>query len=160
VRLNSFEALNAFAQQLERGIAIINKGAFQTKVVVTPSSINEKGVVIKVSILKTFIQSLPPAARSSRMLRVRVSVAGAAGSMTGLQHALEAIEALDRYLVSPDLRLEVTDKEGRVRGVPNSRIIQEISPEDSFMDSPDSISMQDVQDDRIVTITIPEEVEE
>jgi len=156
VRLNSFEALNAFARQIERNI----KGEeFGTKVVVTPSSVNEKGLVIKISLLKTFIESRPPAARASRIIRVRVSVAGSAASMTGLKQASEAIEALDRYLASPCLRLETEDGSGSVRGVPNSRIIQDISPEDSFMDSPDSTSAQDVQDDRIVTITIPQEVE-
>ena len=49
--LNSFKALNAFAKQLERHVS---GSAFQTKVVVTPSSIKEKGVVIKVSLLKRF----------------------------------------------------------------------------------------------------------
>jgi len=156
VHLNSFEALNAFALQLQRHVS---GNGFATKVVVTPSSINEKGLVIKVSLLKTFIESRPPAAQSSRTLRVRVSVAGTAASMTGLKQATEAVESLDRYLVMPGLRLETEDASGGVRGVPYSRILQEISPEDSFIDSPDSISVQDVQDDRIVTITIPEGVE-
>jgi len=150
VRLNSFEALNAFANQLERHIG--GEG-FHTKVVVTPSSVNEKGVVIKVSLLKTFTQATPPAAQTSRTLRVRVTVAGAAESMTGLRQALEAIEAVDSYLISPNLRLETEDG----NGVPNSRITQAVSQEDSFIDSPDSTAVQDVQDDRIVTITIPRE---
>ena len=156
MRLNSFETVNAFARQLQRNI----KGEeFGTKVVVMPSSVNEKGLVIKVSVLKTFIESRPPAAKASRIIRVRVSVTGSAASMTGLKQATEAIEALDRYLASPCLRLETEDGSGSIRGVPNSRIIQEVSPEDSFLDSPDSIAVQDVQDDRIVTITIPQEVE-
>ena len=150
MRLNSFEALNAFANQLERHIG--GEG-FHTKVVVTPSSVNEKGVVIKVSLLKTFTQATPPAAQTSRTLRVRVTVAGAAESMTGLRQALEAIEAVDSYLISPNLRLETEDG----NGVPNSRITQAVSQEDSFIDSPDSTAVQDVQDDRIVTITIPRE---
>ena len=149
MRLNSFDALNAFAKQLERNIS--GEG-FHTKVVVTPSSVNEKGVVIKVSLLKTFVQANPPAARSSRTLRVRVSVAGAAESMTGLKQAVEAIEAVDSFMLSPNLRLETEDG----TGIPNSRIIQSISEEDSFIDSPDSTAVQDVQDDRIVIITIPE----
>ena len=156
MRLNSFEALDAFAKQLERNIT---GEEFSTKVVVTPSSVNEKGLVIKVSLLKTFIESRPPAALSCRTLRFRVSVAGSAESMTGLKQATDAIEALDRYLASPCLRLETEDGAGNIRGIPNSRIIQQISQEDSFMDSPDSISVQDVQDDRIVTITIPEAIE-
>jgi len=149
VRLNSFEALNAFAKQLERNIC---GKSFHTKVIVTPSSVNEKGVVIKVSLLKTFVQLLPPAARSSRTLRVRVTVAGTAESMTGLKQALEAIEAIDKYLMLPGLRLETKDG----WRIPNSRIIQQVSEEDSFIDSPDSIAVQDVQDDRIVIITIPQ----
>jgi hypothetical protein len=146
--LNSFEALCAFAKQIERHVS--GEG-FHTKVVVTPSSLSEKGVAIKVSLLKTFVQDRPQGIRTSRVLRVRVSVAGTAESMTGLRQALEAIEALDRYLLSPGLRLEADGG-----AVPNSRIIQEISQEDSFIDSPDSTNVQDVQDDRIVTITIPE----
>jgi len=150
VRLNSFEALNAFAKQLERHIG--GEG-FHTKVVITPSSVNEKGVVIKVSLLKTFVEAMPPAARASRTLRVRVSVAGTAESMTGLEQALEAIEAIDSYMISHDLRLETEDG----AAIPNSRITQSVSQEDSFIDSPDSIAVQDVQDDRIVTITISAE---
>ena len=151
MRLNSFEALNAFANQLERHIG---GDEFHTKVVVTPSSVNEKGVVIKLSPLKTFIQARPQAAQASRTLRVRVSVAGTAESMTGLRQALEAIEAIDRYLLSPNLRLEMTVAQ-EFFPVPNSRIVQAVSQEDSFFDSPDSTAVQDVQDDRIVTITIP-----
>jgi hypothetical protein len=146
--LNSFEALNAFAKQLQRHVG--GEG-FKTKIVVTPSPVNEKGVAIKLSLLKTFAQGEPPAARESRTLRVRVSVAGAAESMTGLKQAAEAIEAVDAYLMSADLRLETEDGSG----IPNSRIIQIISQEDSFIDSPDSASVQYVQDDRIVLITIP-----
>jgi len=151
VRLNSFDALNAFAKQLERNIA---GKEFKTKVIVTPSSVNEAGVVIKVSLLKTFIPADVPAAKSSRTMRIRVSVCGKAESMTGLKQAVEAIEAIDSYLLSDGLRLEKTEDWGPVK-IPNSRIIQFISEEDSFFDSPDSTSVQDVQDDRIVIITFP-----
>jgi hypothetical protein len=147
--LNSFEALNAFAAQLERHIV---SDTFHTKVVVTPSPVDEQGMVIKVSLLKSFIQTVPRMIHASRMLRVRVSVAGTAESMTGLAQALDAVEALDRYFVSPDLRLETETG----AGVPGSRIIQAISQEDSFIDNPDSTEVQDIEDDRIVTITIPE----
>ena len=150
--LNSFEALNAFAAQLERHIV---SEKFHTKVVTTPSSVNEKGVVVKVSLLKTYIQTAPRLVHASRMLRVRVAVAGTAESMTGLEQALEAVEALDRYLVSENLRLEA-ETGGEIKGVPNSRIVQAISQEDSFFDSPDSTEVQEIQDDRIITITIPE----
>jgi len=151
--LNSFEALNMFAKQLERNIGGSGRKSetFHTKVVVTPSSIKEPGVVIKVSFLKTYIQSNLSGAKFVRNIRVRVSVAGAAESHTGLKQAVEAIEALDDYLVKPDLRLETKDG----ARIPNSRIMQTISQEDSFMDSPDSIAVQDVQDDRFITITIP-----
>jgi len=154
VRLNSFDALNAFAEQLKRNIG---GESFKTKVVITPSSVKEPGVVIKVSLLKTYILKEPPAAKSSRTLRVRVSVAGTAESMTGLKQAVEAIEALDHYLMSSNLRLEVPIPPGKRWPIVNSRIIQQVSEEDSFIDSPDSIAVQDVQDDRIVIITFPYE---
>jgi hypothetical protein len=151
--LSSFEALNAFAAQLERHIA---SEKFHTKVVVTPSSVDEQGMAIKVSLLKSYIQTVPKMIRASRMLRVRVSVAGTAESMTGLEQALDAVEALDRYFVLPGLRLEAETGDGKITGVPNSRIVQTLSQEDSFIDNPDSTEVQDVQDDRIITITIPE----
>jgi hypothetical protein len=154
--LNSFEALLAFAAQLERNIA---SERFHTKVVITPSPVNERGMVIKVSLLKSYLQAvLPPAARTNRVLRVRVSVAGTAESLTGLEQALDAIEVLDRYLAAANLRLEARPDEGEEVIVPNSRIIQTVSGEDSFFDSLDSTEVQEVQDDRIVTITIPEGV--
>jgi hypothetical protein len=150
--LNSFDTLRAFAGQLERHIV---SEQFHTKVVITPTAVDEKGMVIKVSLLKSYIQTVPRMIHASRMLRVRVSVAGTAESLTGLEQALEAIEALDRFLVSENLRLEV-EEAGEIFYVPNSRILQDISQEDSFFDSPDSTEVQEIQDDRIITITIPE----
>jgi hypothetical protein len=141
--LNSYEALRAFAARLERHVG---SEKFHTKVVVTPASVNEKGMAIKVSLLKSFIQTVPRLIHASRMLRVRVSVAGTAESLTGLE------QALDRYLVSPDLRLEAENEQGETAGVPNSRIVQTIGQEDSFFDNPDSTEVQDIQDDRIITI--------
>jgi hypothetical protein len=152
--LNSFDALRAFAGQLERHIV---SEQFHTKVVITPSAVDEEGMVIKVSLLKSYIQTVPRMIHASRMLRVRVSVAGTAESLTGMEQALEAIEALDRFLVSENLRLEV-EEAGEIFSVPNSRILQDISQEDSFFNSPDSTEVQEIQDDRIITITIPEGV--
>jgi hypothetical protein len=148
LKLNSYDALTAFAKQLERNI---ESDDFHTKVVVTPSPIDEKGIVIKVSLLKTFKDTRTQAARLSRTLRIRVSVSGAAESMTGLKQALSAVEALDRYLTSDGLRLETENG----KAVANSRILQVLNQEDSFFDSPDSTSVQNVQDDRFVLITFP-----
>ena len=44
-----------------------------------------------------------------------------------------------------------------IRKIPNTRILQRISQEDSFFYNPDSTDVQDVQDDRTVIITVPEE---
>ena len=152
--LKSFEALEMFAKQLERNVS--GTSSFKTKVVITPSSIDEAGVIIKVSLLKTFIPDAVLAAKKSRTLRVRVTVKGRAESMTGLKQATEAIEALDKFLIEgASLRLEAMEDWGP-RAIPNSRITQQITEEDSFMDSPDSIKVQDVQDDRIVIITFPQ----
>ncbi|MDR2471563.1 MAG: hypothetical protein LBD09_05580 [Treponema sp.] len=152
--MTSYEALESFAAQLERHIT--SSGELAVKVVVTPTPVKERGVIIKVSVLKSFLQGEPPLIRSSRTLRVRVSVAGNAESMTGLRQALEAIEKLDAFFGQANLRLEAVNDEGHIVGVPNSRIIQRISQEDSFFDSPDSTEVQEVQNDRIVLITIPQ----
>lgn len=168
--MTSYKVMNLFADQLRRNVADGEK--YKTKVVVTPSSVNEAGVVIKLSLLKTTsngksIAGLPlahqafpmHAALGTRTLRLRVSVCGRAESMTGLEQALEAIERLDAYLSSEGLRLEETVESDNgmtsVRKMPDTRIMQTVSEEDSFIDSPDSTAVQDVQDDRIVTITVP-----
>ena len=49
--MTSFKAMQLFADQLKRNV--INGKKYKTKVVVTPSSVSEKGVILKVSLLKT-----------------------------------------------------------------------------------------------------------
>lgn len=168
--MTSYEVMNLFADQLRRNVA--DGAKYKTKVVVTPSSVDEAGVVVKLSLLKTTcsgrsIAGLPlarsafpmRAALGTRTLRLRVSVSGRAESMTGLEQALEAIENLDSYLASDSLRLEETVESENgmtsVRQIPDTRILQTVSEDDSFIDSPDSTAVQDVQDDRIITITVP-----
>lgn len=155
--MTSFKAMNLFAEQLKRNVA--NGKNYKTKVVVTPSSVSEKGVILKVSLLKTVPDKTYQAKSKQRTVRLRVQVAGRAESQTGLQQAVELIENLDKYLESENLRLEepieaVNGMQSFVK-IPNTRITQILSPEDSFIDSPDSTSVQDVEDNRTIEITIP-----
>ena len=39
--------------------------------------------------------------------------------------------------------------------IPNTRIRQVVSPDDSFIDSPDSVAVQDIEDVRFIYITVP-----
>lgn len=157
--MTSFDAMNLFAEQLKRNV--INGKKYKTKVVVTPSSVSEKGVILKVSLLKTVPDKTYQAKSKQRTVRLRVQVVGRAESQTGLQQAVELIENLDKYLESENLRLEEPiEASNGMQGfskIPNTRITQTLSPEDSFIDSPDSTSVQDVEDNRIIDITIPME---
>lgn len=157
--MTSFKAMQFFADQLKRNV--INGKKYKTKVVVTPSSVSEKGVILKVSLLKTVPDKTYQAKSKQRTVRLRVQVAGRAESQTGLQQAVELIENLDKYLDSENLRLEelieaANGMQSFVK-IPNTRITQTLSPEDSFIDSPDSTSVQDVEDNRTIEITIPME---
>ena len=71
------------------------------------------------------------------------------------------IEKLDDFFEQNNLRLEEivegTNSMQTIRKIPNTRILQRISQEDSFFSNPDSTDVQDVQDDRTVIITVPEE---
>ena len=71
------------------------------------------------------------------------------------------IEKLDDFFEQDSLRLEeIVEGENSmqiIRKIPNTRISQRISEEDSFLYNPDSTSVQDIQDDRMVTITFQEE---
>lgn len=157
--MKSYDVMTLFAQQLERSIA--SSDECKTKVVITPSSVNEKGVVIKVSLLKTFPDKEYQAKSKARSVRLRVSVCGTVESQTGLKMATVLIEKLDDFFEQENLRLEeIVEGENSlqsVRKIPNTRITQQISKEDSFFSNPDSTDVQDVQDDRTVIITVPEE---
>lgn len=157
--MKSYDAMTLFAQQLERSIA--SSDECKTKVVITPSSVNEKGVVIKVSLLKTFPDKEYQAKSKARSVRLRVSVCGTVESQTGLKMATGLIEKLDDFFEQDSLRLEEivegVNSMQIIRKIPNTRIAQRISEEDSFLYNPDSTSVQDIQDDRMVKITFQEE---
>lgn len=157
--MKSYDVMTLFAQQLKRSIA--SSDECKTKVVITPSSVNEKGVVIKVSLLKTFPDKEYQAKSNARTVRLRVSVSGTVESQIGLKMATELIEKLDDFFEQDNLRLEEivegTNSMQTIRKIPNTRILHRISQEDSFFYNPDSTDVQDVQDDRTVIITVPEE---
>lgn len=157
--MKSYDVMTLFAQQLERSIA--SSDECKTKVVITPSSVNEKGVVIKVSLLKTFPDKKYQAKSKARSVRLRVSVCGTVESQAGLKMATGLIEKLDDFFEQDSLRLEKivegTNFMQTIRKLPNTRILQRISQEDSFFSNPDSTDVQDVQDDRMVKITFQEE---
>lgn len=146
--MRSYQCLKLFSKQLERHI---ESERFATKIVILPSSVDEKGLTVQLAAQKVRRQSVPQGARGSRFVRVRVSVKGTAESLTGLELALDCIEALDDYLGEPGLHLE--DENGKP--IANTRIVQRVSEEDSFLDSPDSTEVQDVEDVRMVEITVP-----
>lgn len=153
--MNSYEVMNLFAAQIKRHLPAETKA----KIIITPSSVKEKGVTVRISLLKTSLGMQPPAARNIRTARLRLQVSGTAESATGLKQAVEMIEAVDRYLKEPrNLEREEKTEEGvKIIPVPNTRILQQVSLEDSFVSSPDSIEVQDVDDNRIITINFQED---
>lgn len=153
--MNSYEVMNLFAAQVKRHLPAETRA----KVIVTPSSVKEKGVTVRISLLKTSLGMQPPAARNIRTARLRLQVSGTAESATGLKQAVEMIEAVDRYLKEPHTleREEKTEEGVKIIPVPNTRILQQVSQEDSFVSSPDSTEVQDVDDNRIITINFQED---
>ena len=154
--MTSYKAMELFAAQLRR---LSDGTTFKTKVVLTPSSIKESGVIYKISLVKTWHDGSAPAAKNIRHVKLRLAVCGTIESMTGLEQATEAIEKLDDYFIISNQRLEeiVTGENSMeaVRKIPNTRFSQTISPEDSFVDVPDSTEVQDVEDVRYITLTVP-----
>ena len=157
--MRSFDALKLFAAQLERNI---RGNTFKTKVVIAPTAVEEKGVVIKLALLKSTPDNARKARFATRTLRIRVSVQGAIESLTGLEQVCDAIERLDSYLAAPQLHLkELGETTSGMTGeisIAGTRVIQRLSEEDSFVDSPDSTALVSADDDRIVLLTIPAEV--
>ena len=153
--MNSYEVMNLFAAQIKRHLP----AETNAKVITTPSSVKDKGVTVRISLLKTSLGMQPPAARNLRTARLRLQVSGTAESATGLKQAVEMIEAVDRYLKEPRTleREEKTEEGVKIIPVPNTRILQQVSQEDSFVSSPDSTEVQDVDDNRIITINFQED---
>lgn len=153
--MNSFEVMNLFAAQIKRHLP----AETNAKIIITPSSVKEKGVTVRISLLKTSLGMQPPAARNIRTARLRLQVSGTAESATGLKQAVEMIEAVDRYLKEPRTleREEKTEEGVKIVPVANTRILQQVSLEDSFVSSPDSTEVQDVDDNRIITINFQED---
>lgn len=154
--MTSFRALRLFQEQLSR---LTGGSRFKMKVVLTPSSVKEAGLTIRLAILKSAKDTSTKAAKSTRTLKIRLAVSGQLESLTGLEQALEAIEKLDAYFAGEDLRLEEMVEGANtmqsIRKIPDTRIRQVTSPDDSFIDSPDSIAVQDIEDVRYIYITIP-----
>lgn len=154
--MTSFRALRLFQEQISR---LTGGSRFKMKVVLTPSSVKEAGLTIRLAILKSAKDTSTKAAKSTRTLKIRLAVSGQLESLTGLEQALEAIEKLDAYFAGEDLRLEEMVEGANtmqsIRKIPDTRIRQVTSPDDSFIDSPDSIAVQDIEDVRYIYITIP-----
>lgn len=155
--MNTFQAMELFADQLRRNVK--NGKTYKTKVIVTPSSVGERGLVLKVTLAKTLPEKDYQAKANMRGLKLRLQVAGRIESHTGLKQACEMIENLDSYLLKENLRLEKKTENGDILRIKNTRITQILSEDDSFVDSPDSIEVQDVEDNRIVVIEFPMEDE-
>jgi hypothetical protein len=151
--MKTFDVFTKFTTQIERRIQSTDK--FRTKVVQTPSSVDEKGVVIKISLLKTTLAQTPGTA--TRLVRCRIQVSGTAESMTGLEQACSAVESLDAYLCRKNARNELRLENEDGSEIRNTRIFTDVSADDSFIDSPDSTAVQDVEDNRTVTLYVPTE---
>ena len=143
--MKSFGVMTLFREQLERALSTQD---FSVKVITTPSPVDEKGMIVKVSLLKTYLRK----PSGERVVRLRVSVCGMAESDQGIKDALTAIERLDNYLAEP---VNLEDATPDHTKIPDTRVLTQVSEEDSFFDSPDALQVQEVQDDRIVTITVP-----
>ncbi len=141
----SMQILSLFKGQLERSIG--------AKVVVAPSPIHERGVVVKLSLFKTYKNSN---LRSfGNMVKLRLAVEGAAETHVGLDQALAIIENIDQYLSKP-INLESSD----AKILPNTRITQRPSEEDSLLDNPDSTAVQDILDERLIMIYLSHNIKE
>jgi hypothetical protein len=107
-------------------------------------------MVMKLSLRKSTLDTRTQGGGKTRQVKIRLAVEGTAESHMGLQLALEAIEALDGYLAYP----RPLENES---GLPlaGTRIVCAVNPEDSFLDSPDSVAVQDVLDERLLTVTVP-----
>ena len=139
--MTAFEILKLTEAQIKRHCPAI-------KTVIAPSSIHEKGVVARLSVKKIKGANLRPFA--NKTVELRLAVSGTAESQKGLELATSAIETLDAYFGIRNLHLE--DSEGKV--IPNTRIQQNKSEDDELLDNPYETGVQEVFDERILSVQI------
>ncbi len=137
MQAEAYKKLHLLKRQLQR--------ILPGKVVIAPTSIKERGVIIKLSMTKTHLHSRIPQSRQTIIFRLAVE--GTVESQTGLEQALRLIEKINTYFAAP-CRLQ--DETGSP--IPNTRITQELSPDDSFIDNPDGTTVQDVLDERLLIL--------
>lgn len=135
--MDSFSAMNLFALQLKRHTTL--------KVVVAPTSLKEKGVHASVAMKKTLETSRRPGAK--QLVRLRLTVDGTAESQTGLAQVMAGIEEMNVYLKRPR---NLEDESGA--SIPNTRITQKLSEDDSILDNPDGTAVQDILDERTIEL--------
>lgn len=141
----SMKVLYLFKAQLERAI--------NTKVVIAPTPIEEKGLIIKLSLFKAVKSS--NLKNSGDVIKLRLAVEGFAESHTGLDQALSVIEKIEHIFKTP-IHLELKKDEL----IPNTRITQIRSEDDSLLDNPDSTAVQEVLDERIILIYLNKQARE
>ena len=139
--MTAFEVFKLTEAQIKRHCPAI-------KTVIAPSSIHEKGVVARLSVKKIKGANLRPFA--NKTVELRLAVTGTTESQKGLELATSAIEALDAYFTQNTLYLE--DVEGKP--IPNTRIRQSKSEDDALLDNPYETSVQEVYDERILSVQI------
>lgn len=139
--MTAFEILKLTEAQIRRHCPAI-------KTVIAPSSIHEKGVVARLSVKK--IKGANLRLFANKTVELRLALTGTAESQKGLELATGAIEALDAYFGTHNLHLE--DAEGRQ--IPNTRIRQSKSEDDALLDNPYETAIQEVYDERILSVQI------
>ena len=139
--MTAFEILKLAEAQIKRHCPAI-------KTIIAPSSIHEKGVVARLSVKKIKAVNLRPYA--NKTVELRLAVTGAVESQKGLELAMAATEMLDAYFCAGNLHLE--DREGKA--IPNTRIRQSKGEDDALLDNPYETSVQEVYDERILSVQI------
>lgn len=135
--MTAYEAMTLFAEQLKRNTTL--------KVVLAPASLKEKGVHVSVAMRKTHDVSRRPNTR--QVVKLRLAVDGTAESQKGLELVMAGIEEINEYL-KRSRNLE--DATGLP--IPNTRIMQRLSEDDSVLDNPDGTAVQDILDERTVEL--------
>ena len=139
--MTAFEILKLLEAQIKRHCPAI-------KTVIAPSCIHEKGVVARLSVKKIKGANLRPFA--NKTVELRLAVTGVVESQKGLELAMAAAEMLDAYFSARNLHLE--DRDGKI--IPNTRIRQSKGEDDALLDNPYETSVQEVYDERILSVQI------
>jgi len=144
--MTAFRATKLFQAQLERALA----GLTWCKVILLPNTVGDTSLLVSIAVRKPERKQATMGVKV-RTLKLIVAVTGRIESETGLEMAMDAIEAVSAFLLGAKYLEDDT-----AVPIADMRISSEISDEDGILEDPETGGRAWAREEFSVSINLPE----